>query len=79
MVKRIFSIILAAILIGMYVMTLVFGLMQNPHTTELLMASIAATIIVPVMLYAYQRIYALLHPAAEDDKTEGSSDKHNNN
>ena len=77
MVKRIFSIILAAILIGMYVMTLVFGLMQNPRTTELLMASIAATIIVPVMLYAYQRIYALLHPAAGDGETEGSSDINN--
>ena len=74
MIKRIFSIILAAILIGMYVMTLVFGLMQSPRTTGLLMASIAATIIVPIMLYAYQRIYALLHPAADDSVT-GSQDR----
>ena len=68
MVKRILAGILAALLIGMYVLTLIFGLMQNPRTTSLLMASIAATILVPVILYAYQRIYALIHKPVSKDK-----------
>ena len=60
MLKRVFSVIIAAALIGMYILTLVFGLMQDPRTTGLLMASVAATIIVPVILYAYQRIYKII-------------------
>ena len=69
MLKRIFAGILAVILIGMYVVTLILGLMQDPRTTGLLMASIGATILVPIMLYAYQRIYSLLHPSdSNDDK-----------
>jgi putative hydrolase of the HAD superfamily len=72
MFKRIFAGILAALLIGMYVLTLILGLMQDPKTTDLLMASIGATILVPIMLYAYQRIYALIHPHVpdEDDKKQ---------
>ncbi len=61
MFKRIFSLITAAALIGMYVLTLIFGLMQKPETTTLLMASVAATILVPVTIYAYQRIYDLIN------------------
>ena len=60
MVRRILAVILAALLIGMYVLTLIFGLMQDERTTGLLMASIGATILVPVILYAYQRIYRLI-------------------
>ena len=60
MFKRIFSVIIAALLIGMYVLTLIFGLMQNPATPRLLLASVAATILVPVVLYSYSRIYRLV-------------------
>lgn len=70
MIKRVFSVIIAALLIGMYIMTLVFGLMQDPRTTNLLMASIGATIIVPVMLYAYQRIYNYIR-SNSGDKEDG--------
>ncbi|MCR5356262.1 MAG: hypothetical protein K6E63_02545 [Lachnospiraceae bacterium] len=59
MVKRVFAVIIAVLLIGMYVLTLIFGLMQDPRTKRWLLASIAATIIVPVFLYVYQRIYNL--------------------
>jgi putative hydrolase of the HAD superfamily len=69
MIRRILAFILAGLLIGMYVLTLVFGLMQNPRTTDLLMASVAATIIVPVILYAYQRIYRLIHSQEDNDGT----------
>ena len=61
MFKRIFSLLTAAVLIGLYVLTLIFALMQKPETTTLLMASVAATILVPITIYAYQRIYNLIN------------------
>lgn len=70
MFKRIFSLITAGALIAMYVLTLIFGLMQKPETTTLLMASVAATILVPITIYAYQRIYALIVGASEKPKEE---------
>lgn len=66
MAKRIFSLIVAALLIIMYILTLIFGLMQDERTTGLLIASVAATILVPVTLYAYQRIYRLIRGDSEE-------------
>ena len=67
MLKRIFSLLTAAVLIGFYVLTLIFALMQKPETTTLLMASVAATILVPITIYAYQRIYNLIN---KNEKTD---------
>lgn len=75
MFKRIFSLIIAITLISMYVLTLVFGLMQDPKTTNLLMASVAATILIPVVLYAYQRIYRFIR-GASDDQDVNNGDTH---
>ena len=76
MLERIFSLVVAAGLIGLYILTLIFGLMQNPATTKLLMASVAATILVPVTIYAYQRLYALISSKDIETKEE-SKDKTN--
>lgn len=70
MIKRVFSLIIAILLISMYVLTLVFGLMQNPVTTKLLVASVSATILVPVVLYAYQRIYSIVKGDPDDKENE---------
>ncbi len=67
MLKRVFAVIVAALLIGMYILTLIFGLMQNPATPRLLFASVAATILVPVVIWAYQRIYLLIHGNSPDE------------
>lgn len=58
--KRALALISAVALILLYVSTLVFALMDSPFANEMLMASIAATIIVPVLLYAL-RLFANLH------------------
>jgi hypothetical protein len=70
MLKRIFSVIVAGLLISMYILTLIFGLMQDPATTKLLMASVAATILVPVTIYAYQQIYGLIMRRNNDDNDQ---------
>ena len=68
MLKRFFSVIVAGILIALYVITLILGLMQDERTTDLLMASVAATILVPVTLYAYQQIFRLIK--RKDEKND---------
>ena len=58
--KRILAIIGAVLLVLMYAMTLIAALSSSENYWNLLMASAACTIIVPVLLYAYGLIYRLL-------------------
>ena len=48
--KRILALIAAILLFGMYLSTLIFALMGSPHSIDLLWASVACTIILPVLL-----------------------------
>lgn len=50
--KRIFALLGAVVLIGLYVSTLFFALLDSPMSSDLLKMSIAATILLPVILYA---------------------------
>lgn len=50
-IKRILAFIGAFLLLGMYGVTLFFGLTANPASQNMLIASIACTIIVPCLLY----------------------------
>lgn len=69
--KRVLALIAAILLFGMYLSTLIFALMGNPHSTDLLWASIACTIVLPVLLYGYLLIYRLTrHDDQNDQKKE---------
>ncbi len=63
--KRIFAIIGAGLLVMMYLMTLIFALSGSENYWGMLMASIAATITIPVLLYAYSLIYKTLKDRAQ--------------
>ena len=56
-IKRIGAIILIVILVGLYISTLVFALTENPGTMRMFAVSIAATVVLPVLLYVYQMIF----------------------
>lgn len=58
-VKRILALVGAILLFGMYASTLVFALIDHSSTMGLLKASIACTIIRPVLLYAYTLVYKI--------------------
>ena len=58
--KRILAMIGAIILIGMYLITLIFAFIDPTAAKNWLMASVACTIIIPVLLYAYILIYRYL-------------------
>ena len=57
--KRILALIAAILLFGMYLSTLIFALMGSPHSIDLLWASVACTIILPVLLYAYTLVFKI--------------------
>lgn len=66
--KRIFAIAGVAVLLGMYLLTFVSALLATPGTHALFLGSLAATIIVPVFLYAYSLIYKVIYKK-EDRET----------
>lgn len=57
--KRILAAAGAILLIAMYVSTLVFAFIDHSKTLGLLKASIACTIILPCLLYAYSLVYKI--------------------
>lgn len=69
--KQIFAIILVIFLAGLYVSTLVFALIGSDQAMDWLKASIYATIVLPVLLWAYSFIYRL----TKKQKESGSDDK----
>lgn len=55
--KQIFAAAGAVLLLGMYVLTLIFALSGKPQAGNMLMASLYATVIIPVFLYACMLVY----------------------
>ena len=50
-VRQLLAIIGVVLLVGLYVTTIVFALLDDPRTFHILGASIAATVIIPVMIW----------------------------
>lgn len=59
-IKQILAISGCILLIALYVSTLVFALIGSSDAMNLFRASIYATIVVPVLIWAYSFIYRLL-------------------
>ena len=70
--KRILALIGAILLICMYAATLAFALIDSPTADALLKASIAATILIPVLLYAFIVIARLLKDRGNDQDRDRS-------
>lgn len=70
--KRVLALVAAILLFGMYLSTLIFALIGSPHSTDLLWASIACTIILPVLIYAYLLVYRLTRHDDQDDQKKES-------
>lgn len=59
-VKRVLAIVLVAVLVLLYLSTLVFAIIDDPKTMSFFRASVAMTILIPVMIYGYQLVYRVL-------------------
>lgn len=76
--KRILALIGALLLLGMYGVTLFLGLTANPASQNMLLASIACTVIVPCLLYGMILITRVLDNRdkfKQDDLTQKDTDK----
>lgn len=72
-IKRLLALIGAVLLFGMYACTLIFALTDHSAAKGLLKASIACTIILPVLLYAYTLVYRITGKSSENTDDHGSS------
>ncbi|MDD6156837.1 MAG: hypothetical protein PUB52_07465 [Lachnospiraceae bacterium] len=59
-IKQVLAIIGVILLVALYLTTLVFAITDNSGTMDLFFASIVATILIPVLLWAYTFIYRLI-------------------
>ena len=72
--KQIFAILGIVLLVGLYVLTFVFAIIDNPNTLHLLSASIIATIIIPAGLWIIGIFIRLSSPtnSPEDNSDDNS-------
>ncbi|MCQ2507760.1 MAG: hypothetical protein MJ097_03100 [Dorea sp.] len=68
--KRILAIIAIIILVGMYLATLVFAILDPSEGMWMFKASIGCTIILPVLIYAYTLVYKVTRPDPKDEDEE---------
>lgn len=60
--KRIAAWIGIGVIAVMYLLTIVAAVTARPEATGLFMASIVLTIMVPIMLWAFLKMYEMSHP-----------------
>lgn len=68
--RQILAIIGIILLVGMYVSTLVCALSASENFMSMLMASLYASFVIPVLIWTYTFIYKLIHRNDEQDKSD---------
>ena len=58
--KRVLAIIGVILILALYVLTFIFAIIDDPKTMSFFRASVAMTILIPVMIYGYQLVYRVL-------------------
>ena len=70
-IKQLLALCGVILLIGLYAATLILAITDNSGTMNMFFASVVATVIIPVLLWAYSFIYQLVHNKDhKDDETE---------
>ena len=72
-VKQILAIIGIVFLVLLYLSTLIYAIIDRTETMRLFQASIMATVIIPVLLWAYSFIYKLIKKNTKE-QIDGMSD-----
>lgn len=65
--KRILALLAVAVIVLLYLTTLILALTGNDQSGDLLMVSIIATVIIPVLLYIYLWLFRLFR---KDDDSQ---------
>jgi Ca2+/H+ antiporter len=74
--KQIAAILVVILLISLYVITLLCAIFDPTETMAWFRASIFATVIVPVLLWAYLLIYRLVTHKDKEENAAESSEPH---
>lgn len=65
--KQILALLGVILLLGLYITTFILALTDNTDTMIMFKASIFATFVIPVLMWAYSLIYKLVHNKSDDD------------
>lgn len=71
-IKRILALAGAILLAGLYISTFVCALINRENYMNLFMVSVYATVVIPVLLWAYSFIYRLIK---KNDTDKDDTDK----
>lgn len=66
--KQILAILLVVLLVSLYFITLILAITDKTKSMQMFEASILATIIIPILIWAYTFIYRLIRKNDEEDK-----------
>ena len=64
--KRIFSLVLVVFLLALYITTFVVACFTTKETGGLYFACLFSTVMIPILLYAYQLIFKVLQKRNEE-------------
>jgi amino acid transporter len=67
-VKQIFAIAGSVLLIGLYLTTLILAITDSSETMNVFFASVVASVIIPVLIWAYTFIYRLVKGDRHDEE-----------
>ena len=72
-VKQILALIGVILLVALYVTTLILAITDNSGTMNMFFASVVATIMIPVLIWAYTLIYRLTRGNKDSDEKSTDS------
>ena len=73
--KRILSILGVILLVGMYLATLIFALIDSPVAFECLKVSIGLTILIPVLLWIYLAMFRYIEQRRQANEDASNGDE----
>lgn len=68
-IKRILALAGVVLLAGLYIATLLCAILAKENFMQMLMASLYASVIIPVLMWAYSLIYRLVHKKDGENET----------
>lgn len=73
-VKQILAIAGIIVLVGLYISTIVCALSASDNFMNMLMTSIYASVIIPVLIWVYSFIYKLIKKGSDDKSSTDTRD-----
>lgn len=76
--KQVLAMIGIILLVSLYVITLVCAITDNTSTMQVFMASVFATVVIPVMIWAYSFIFRLIKKNSQEKEEQEQNRKKEN-